>query len=130
MIFTIGTNTFESLYVVEYTFYSEVLDGPGTGRTQAAGWPMVRDPQGIIKNVDLVIAQPDSRNAEFINLLRILDGFGSKDFEIVSFIVPAGTITQPMYGASYELGMTRLLSDGATLWKPLTVRFRAQKGIV
>lgn len=130
MIFTIGTDTFETLIVSKYRFYAEILDGPGSGRTQADGWPMVRDPQGVIKNVDLEIAQPTSRNEEFLKLLRILDGFGKKDFEIVSFVIPSGTIVQPMYGASYELGMIRQLSDGTTLWEPLTVRFRAKKGII
>lgn len=130
MVFTIGTHTFETLVVSNYRFYAEILDGPGSGRTQAEGWPMVRDPNGLIKNVDLEIWMPDSTNPEFLNLLRILDNFGKKDFEIVSFVIPAGVIVQPMYGASYEMGMRRLNTDGSSLWEPLTVRFRAKKGIV
>lgn len=131
MILSIDGREFTKLPVLKYNLSTEILDGQGSGRTQAPGWPMFRDPNGIIKNIDGEIGLPanNSDNSDFITFLAAMDSFGEIDFRTVSFVTPSGTITQEMYGASYKLKLKRVIRDGKTYWGIIPFKFIAKKAI-
>lgn len=132
VLFSIGNETFQSLDVTKFNYSVEILDGPGTGRTQSEGWEMFRQPQGTIKNIEIEIAMPLSTNPEFIRLLEILDGFGETDFKTVTFLTPSGTITQDMYAGSYNMGASVIrYRNGTTIsiWDVLRIKFIAKKAV-
>jgi len=123
-------NRIYGIPVLRFILYAETLDGEGSGRMEGYGWPMFRDPQGTIKNIDMELGLTNSsQNNDFIHLLSILDDFGNTDFRTVSFLTPSGLITQKMYNASYQIEAKRFERNGITYWGTLPVKFRAEKAI-
>lgn len=127
--FTINGRAF-SLPVLKFLISAEILDSEGTGRMQSYGWPMFRDPQGVIKNIEMELGLTNSSNdPDFIALLRELDDFGQTDFKTITFITPAGPLTQEMYGASYQVEAKRFERNGVTFWGTLPVKFIAKRAV-
>lgn len=128
-IFEIDGKDFSSLGIITYKVDSKILDGAGTGRMQAEGWPMFREPQGVIKNISLTIRPQNSANSLFLDFLEILDSFGSKDFREVYFVSAGESIRQEMYGASYSLDTFRIDEDGTEHYNQTPVEFIAERAI-
>lgn len=118
-----------NLPVIKFKYSVEILDSEASGRMQAWGWPLFREPQGIIKNVEAEFGIVRSDEPELPALLAVLDGFGTRDFAVVSFITPQGTVTQEMYGASYTIEMKRVIKDDIAYWGTLPVKFVAKKAV-
>ena len=119
---------YSSLRIVKFKYSVEILDGPGTGRVSSDGWPMHREPQGIIKNVEAEIWLTESSNDDFQRLLNTLNSFGVKAFAPVSFITPSGVISQDMYAASYSIELKKITKAGVTYWGTLPIKFVAKQG--
>ncbi len=126
IIFKIDGQGYPTLPVLDYDFSVEILDGEGTGRL--ATWDMFRDPNGLIKNLDMVVGLPmnASTGSDLQNLLAALDSFGTRDFRNVTFWTPSGSFTQPMYGASYKIKMLRITRNGVTYWGAIPIKFVAK----
>lgn len=116
-----------NLPVLKYRCRAEIVDGDGTGRMET--WDMFRDPSGVIKNIYADVGVPQTNNdgnPDFIDFMSMLDSFGEIDFKTVSLITALGTITQKMYGASYETELRRIEHDGITYWGTISVSFIAK----
>ena len=132
MTLAIDGREYKSMPVLKYNLFSEILDGAATGRMQSLGWPMFREPQGVIKNIEGEIGflENNSSNNEFKDFISMMDSFGKVDFRSVSLITPSGVLTQDMYGASYKLELDRITKDGVTYWGTLQFKFIAQKAAI
>ena len=90
---------------------------------------MVRAPEGAIVNIDKITfgnSIPD--NPDFIELQRVLAGFGVRDFRTVRFMTPLGIVTQEMYvGGKVSVDLKRIDRDGRTYWGTITTKFTAQE---
>jgi len=130
-VLSIDGKTFGSLPVFEFSIDTQILDGDGTGRMQAFGWPMFRDPNGVIKNISGRIGLPNnaSNNSDFIDFIAAMDRFGTQDFATVTFHTPSGTISQKMYGASYRVEAKRFTDNGITYWGSIPFQFVAKEAI-
>ena len=53
-VFSIDGQSFNGIYIVEFSPSYEILDGKETGRTDGEGWYMVRAPEGAIVNIDKI----------------------------------------------------------------------------
>ena len=98
MILAINGHEYKNLHITKYLPKYELLDGEGTGRTKAALWDMVRDPQGFIVNFELAFAPTDTRNSDYIHLCDMLESLGTNEFVSVYHLDPRGKgYTQDMY---------------------------------
>lgn len=131
MILAIEEKEFRSLPIIDFNLNTEILDGAGTGRTQAVGWSMFREPQGVIKNIEgeIGLANNPDTNSDFRDFLSAMDDFGKTDFKKVSFTTPSGVITQEMYGASYKLKLKRVDRNGVTYWGTIKFKFIAKEAV-
>lgn len=132
-LWSLDGRTYDNIPVIEFEFFAEILDGSGTGRMQAIGWPMHRQPEGTIFNVSMVVGIPQANtnsNPDFVHLINTLNSFGQDDFKTVSFISPMGIITQEMYSPSYSIKMKRITRDGVTYWGTLPVQFIAKQAYI
>ena len=120
-----------TLPIFSYRISTEILDGDATGRTAADGWPMFRQPQGTIINIDsLEFGLCDDSREDFIALIQALRSFGSQDFRTVKFRTQIDDIEQLMYGTSFSQDMRRFRRDGVTYWGNLTTKFIAKRGML
>lgn len=117
-----------NLPVTAFTVHIENLDGPGTDRTQADGWPMFRQPQGTILNFDITVGAPTNRaSGDFLKLYNDMKSFGRKDFRTLTFNTPAGPITQEMYGTVGDIVGIRFTKNGEDYWAAFTCQFIAKE---
>lgn len=130
MIFAINGREYPNIYITEYSVKLETLDGEGTGRTKANYWPMVREPQGTIINLNLEFGTADSKNADFVHLWNVCKSMGTTSFVSVKFVDPTGsTIEQDMYLVASDLSYKRIYYDDNTvITDTLAISFIAQKG--
>lgn len=130
MIFAIDGREYPNLHIFTYSVKLKTLDGEGTGRTNAVNWPMIRDPQGTIINMDLEFIASNSKNPDFVHLWNVCLSMGKKDFVPVKFIDPTGNkIEQNMYLVASELRYKYIDKDDVVYTDALSVSFIAQKGI-
>ena len=128
-VLSIDGYEYSTLPITKFKYSVEILDGPGTGRMSADEWPMFREPQGIIKNVEAEIWLSGSADSnEYQRLLRALESFGTRDFAPVSFITPSGVISQDMYAASYSIELRHVQKDGKSYWGVLPIKLIAKQG--
>lgn len=129
IVFKIDGKDFTSLGIAKYTIGTEILDGEASGRTAATGWPMFRQPQGVIKNLALELSPADSKNQLFLDFINVLDSFGDTDFRQVYFKAPGQEINQKMYaGGSYSLDVLRIDQDGTQHYAALQIQLIAERG--
>lgn len=129
MLFAIGEREFSGLKIINYSVRMELLEGEATGRSKAAGWPMIRDPQGVMLNLSLEFAASSSLEPDFVELWRICGDMGKDEFVRVSFTDPTGKITtQNMVITASELRYRRIGRDGAVFTDTLAVEFVAEMG--
>ena len=128
-VWSLNGRAYNTLPILEYSTDANILDGPGTGRLQSERWPMNRQPQGVIENVEMTVGLTlASDNGDFMHLYETFKSFGKVDFLPVSFVTPAGKITQMMYSPSFTLVMKRIDKNKITYWGSLRVRFIAKEG--
>ena len=128
-IFAIDGQVFK-LPIFSYRLSTEILDGKATGRTESEGWPMFRQPQGFLINIESIeFGLCDDGKQDFIDLIQILRGFGSTDFRTVKLKTQVDTIEQKMYGASFQQDMREYRRDGVAYWGNLVCKFVAKGGI-
>lgn len=130
LLFSIDNEAFPSLNVMRWKYFGDIQDGSGTGRTEAAGQPLFRDPAGTFKNIEMEIAQPQSDNPEFMRLLDILDSFGLVPFRSVKLLMPWGHITQQMYSSSYSMEANAIREYDVEIvqyFSPLRIKFIAER---
>ena len=121
---------YNSLPITRLRYSNMILDGPGTGRMSADLWPMHREPQGNIENayLEIWLTTTKSTDPNFTRLIRDLKSFGSVPFRQVTFLTPLGELTQPMYGASFELELVNVRLNGVSYWGILPIEFIAKQG--
>lgn len=123
-------HNYRTLPFFNFELQYEILDGQGTGRTQAIGWEMFRQPEGTIFNFSGTVGiknTNNSENEEFKHLFNTIVGFGTYDFKPVSFITPIGLITQDMYSPSGKLSLGKLERNGVSYWGTFPMVFIAKK---
>ena len=125
---------YTNLVIVDYSIDLETLDGDGTGRTKAWGWPLIRDPQGQIINLAIEFGgagdKNNSTNPDFNHLWNACRSMGRTDFVRVRFMDPTGAIIeQNMYLVTSSLRFKRIEHDGTVLSHSLTVYFIAEVGM-
>lgn len=119
-----------NLPILEYEIDTQILDGGATGRSQADKWPLFRQPQGVIVNIERIEFGLLSDNArDFRDLIQTLRSFGDTDFRIVRFVTQVDEIEQPMYGASFRQQLRHFNYKGVSYWGNLTAKFVAKQGI-
>ena len=69
IILTLAGRELRQLEIVKYTPKYEPLDSEATGRSRAAGWELMRFPDGLICNFAIEIFAPRSDNRDFIFLM-------------------------------------------------------------
>lgn len=125
---------YNNLSIISYAIKIETLDGEGTARSMAHGWPMIRDPQGTIQNLSIEFGgQGDlnnSNNPDFNHLWRTCKAMGTEQFAAVKFVDPTGSvIEQNMYLVASELKYKRITIDDVVYTHALRVDFVAERGI-
>jgi len=132
--FALNGVEYTDLYILSYSIKPEILDGAGTGRSKAFGWPMIRDPQGAMLNLNLAFGVPDfmggvSKSVQFRHLWLTVLSMGRDEFALVRFIDPIGVShEQNMYLTASELKYKRISFEGNIFTDPLVVSFVAEKG--
>ena len=130
MIFALNNREYHNLHITSYAVKIETLDGEGTGRSRAYGWPIIRDMQGTIINLSLEFATSNSKEPDFVHLWQTCKSMGNTAFVMVKFIDPTGAfIEQKMYAVAAELKYKRIEHDGTVFTDALRVSFIAEKGI-
>lgn len=130
MIFSLDGREYTQIDIIDYIIKLETLDGEGTGRSRAGGWPLIRDPQGQIINLNLEFAGIDSTKSDFAHLWKTCRSMGKVDFVPVKFLDPLGEIiSQKMYLVASELSYRRIQRDGKIFTNSLKVAFIAEKGL-
>lgn len=130
MIFSLNGREYTRLHIISYVVKIETLDGEGAGRSKAYGWPMIRDPQGTIINLNLEFGTSNSKEPDFVHLWQTCKSMGSTEFATVKFIDPTGaTIEQRMYLVASELKYRRIERDGRVFTDAIKVNFIAEKGM-
>lgn len=115
------------LPVTDFVVHIENLDGDGTGRMAAYGWPLFRQPQGTIINFDITVGAPSNRpSGDFLKLYNDMKSFGRTQFRTLSFNTPAGVITQQMYGTVGDIRAIRFHRDGEDYWAAFSCKFIAK----
>ena len=129
MIFAANGREYPRLHISNYAVKLETLDGEGTGRSRARGWPMLRDPQGTIINLNLEFAASSSTEPDFVHLWSLCKSMGRTEFAAVKFVDPTGAvIEQNMYIVAAELKYRRIERDGVVFTDALKVSLIAEKG--
>ena len=131
MIFSIDNREFPGLDIIGYTISLQTLDGEATGRSKATGWPMIRQPQGQITNLNLEFASTSSKNSDFAAMWRICKSMGSTEFVRVRFVDPLSEIIdQNMYIVASELKAKKIEQNGKVYTDSLRVSLIAEKGFM
>ena len=130
MIFAINGREYPNLFIINYAVKLETLDGEGTGRTKAKGWPMIREPEGTIINLELEFGTSNSKEPDFVHLWNVCKSMGATDFVPVKFVDPTGSvIEQNMYLVTSDLRYKRIYKDDNTvITDTLSISCIAQKG--
>lgn len=129
-VWSLDGREYTDIPILSFKWQYEILDGQGTGRTQAIGWEMFRQPEGTIFNVSMtagILNSNSTKSDNFKHLINTLVSFGKYDFKPVSFVTPIGIITQDMYSPSGELEMGRFTKDGVSYWGTFPIVFIAKK---
>jgi len=129
MTFALNGREYKDIYITDYRVKLETLDGDGTGRSKAYGWPLIRDPQGQIINLVLEFFGSSSGNNDFRHLWNVCKSMGKTDYALVKFRDPLGSvIEQRMYLVASELKYKRIEFNGQVFTDRLQVSFIAEKG--
>ena len=127
--FALNGRDYSVLKIAKYEISLETLDSEATGRSKAESWPMIRNPQGQIINLDIEFIASDSKNPDFVYLWKTCRSMGKVDFVPVKFVDPTGEIiNQSMYLKASKLGYRRIVREGVVYTESLKVSFIAQKG--
>lgn len=129
-LFAIDGHEYINLPITSYQPYYSVVDGEGTDRMQAEGFPMFRDPAGTFINLQITLggAVIDGQEEEFKKLVKVLKSYGRDQFHSISHLDPDdGIITQNMYCTSTKFDLQRVTRWGEMYWKPLSLSFVAEK---
>jgi len=130
LIFAIDGRELPELDITDYSIKTETLDGEGTGRSKAPGWPMMRDPQGQVINLTLEFATTNSQNADFVYLWQVIRSMGGREFAPVKFIDPAGgVIEQDMYCTASDMKYIQIARGNKVYVSSLKVNFIAKEGL-
>lgn len=133
-IFQIDGKEFTKLPIIEYDPYYAVVDGGGTGRMQAIGQRMFRDPSGTFINFQLMLGGPMIRGQEreFHELCQIIKSYGREQWHRITHLDPdeSTVISQNMYCTSAKFSMVVVSFQGEPFWKPLKLSFIAQEAYV
>lgn len=126
-LLTIDGRDLKDLIIIKYTPKRELLDGPGTERTRADGWELIRDPQGLLVNFSITILETFADNSDFLYFLDKHESLGSKEFVSVGHIDEKGKLwVQDMYYVIDAYDVT--FSNGRARTSNITARFIARKG--
>ena len=130
MIFAIDGRALPGLDIISYSVKTETLDGEATGRSKAQGWPLIRDVQGQIINLNLEFASSESTNPDFVYLWQTVRSMGRREFASIKFVDPTGLVLeQNMYAVSSELKYRRLETGGKVYTDSLKINFIAERGL-
>jgi len=128
-ILAVDGHVYTQLHITDYEIGLEVLDSEATGRTKGYGWVMIRDPQGVLCNLYIEVAQTQSKNPDFIHLWRTVKRMGKEDFVKIKFRDPVGDlIEQQMYLVIGRIKCKRFEQDGTIYTDVIKVSFIAQRG--
>ena len=130
MIFAIDGRELPGLHIIDYSIKTETLDSEATGRSKADGWPLIRDPQGQIVNLNLEFASTSSDNPDFVHLWQVVRSMGSREFVSIKFVDPTGSVLeQQMYCVASQLKYKQIHRGGKVYTDSLKVAFIAKEGI-
>jgi len=128
-ILSVNGHNYKKLHITDYEIGLEVLDSEATGRTKGYGWVMIRDPQGVLCNLYVEIAQTESSNPDFVHLWRTIKSMGKKDFVPIRFRDPVGDlIEQNMYLVVGRIKCKRFEDNEVVYTDVIKVSFIAQRG--
>jgi len=131
-LLTVDNRAYVQTAISKYETIPDLLDGPGTDRTKAPGWKMIRQPQGYILNFLLTLEFLTSDNPDWIHLWTTYKQIATiKQFVPVRLVLPTkDVITQNMYftlkNISYKM-IDRV--TGKVSLEPVTINFIAQEGM-
>ena len=125
---------YNNLVFTDYEIDLQILDGEGTGRSRADGWPMIRDPQGAIFNFTIEFGGVgdlnNSNNYDFNLLWQKCKSMGQNEFVSVRFRDPTGqTIAQDMYMVASPMKYKRITRDGIVYAHTFSINFIAKQGV-
>ena len=128
--FAINGTELDKLMINSYAIKIEVLDGEATGRTKAPGWPMIRDPQGLITNLVLEFYSPEgSNNSQFRELWEACKRMGKVEDALIRFVDPTGSVLERrMYCVTAQLKYKRIEYNGVVFTDALQVSFIDMEG--
>jgi len=129
MTLTVNGRELRSLEIISYVPKIELLDGPGTGRSNADLWDMIRQPQGYILNFQIEIYSTLSTNEDFKHLYNTCLSLGSIEFVPVTVVDLLGNdLTQNMYFTLEGIEFRRSNSDNSIRTGNIKANFIAQRG--
>ena len=128
-ILTVNGRSYDNLDITDYEIEVNTLDGDGTGRAKAYGWPLIRDPQGIITNLYLEFACTNNKNPDFIHLWQTIKSMGTQEFVPIRFIDPIGEVVeQNVYLVAARMKNKKFELDGKIYTDVIKVSFIAERG--
>ena len=120
---------YHELAITSYEIELKTLDGEGTGRAKAYGWPLIRDPEGSILNFYFEFARTNSKNPDFIHLWNTCKKMGREEFVPAMFLDPIGDIIEHnVYLVVARLKNKRFEQDGTIYTDVIKVNFIAERG--
>jgi len=131
-LLTINGHVYTQTKITDYTPDVQLLDGEATARSKAAGWEMIREPQGYIVNFSITADFYTSKNPDWDHMYKTFLSLGNKDFVPVRFVDPLkNVIQQDMYFTLSGIKYTRIdKHSGEIRLDPVTAKFIAKKGVV
>jgi len=130
IILEIDGKRYDKVPIINYEVSPEILDGEGSGRSKAQGWPMIRDPQGAMIHLNVEFGLTDSENPDFIELWNKILSLGREESVFVRLILPVGELlAQDMFAVPSPIKVRRINRNDIIYNETWKVNFIAVKGV-